>query len=59
MRLITRFEAASRSTNELHALLREAFQSAALAPLGSTERDRALASAQNIQCELAARPSGL
>jgi len=58
MRLITRFEAASRGTTELHALLAAAFQAAAIAPLGSTERANAMASVRNIQSELAARPNG-
>ena len=58
MRLITRFEAAARGTTELHALLRAAFQAAAVAPLGSTESANALASVRNIQSELAARPTG-
>ena len=48
MKLVTRFEAASRSTAELHGLLREAFNAFAAAPRGSIERDNALASMHNI-----------
>jgi hypothetical protein len=59
MRLITRFDAASRSTAELHALLREAFNAFASAPRGSIERSNALASLHNIEAELAVRPPGL
>ncbi|WP_340149021.1 hypothetical protein [uncultured Sneathiella sp.] len=59
MKLITRFEAASRSTAELHALYREAFNSAASAQCGSQERDNALASLHSIKAELAVRSPGL
>ena len=59
MRLITRFDAASRSTAELHARLREAFNAFASAPRGSIERSNALASLHNIEAELAVRPPGL
>lgn len=55
MKLVTRFEAASRSTTELHALYREAFNSFARASDGSLERSNALASMQNIHAELAVR----
>ena len=59
MKLITRFAAASRSTSELHALYREAFNAFAHAPRGSAERTNALASIQNIEAELAFRTPGL
>ncbi len=59
MKLITRFEAASRSNAELHALYREVFNAFATAPRGSQERSNALASLQNIKAELAVRLPGL
>jgi hypothetical protein len=55
MKLVTRFEAASRSTAELHGLLREAFNALAAAPRGSHEHSNALASMRNIEDVLAAR----
>ena len=58
MRLITCFEAASHSTEELHALFREAFNALAQAPRGSEDRRIALASLENIEAELARRPIG-
>ena len=42
MKLVSRFEAASRSTAELHALLAEAFNAFANAPRSSQERHDAL-----------------
>ena len=59
MRLITRFEAASRTTQELRGLYRDAFNSYATAKRGSQERDNALASMQNITAELAMRSPSL
>jgi hypothetical protein len=59
MLLVSRFEAASRSTPELHGLLTESFNAFAVAPRGSQERRSALQSLQNIENELAARPPGL
>lgn len=59
MKLVSRFEAASRSTAELHGLLREAFRAVAAAPCGSQARSVALASVRNIQAELATRAPGL
>lgn len=59
MTLVSRFEAASRSTAELHGLLAEAFNAFAAAPRGSQERRDALASMRNIEDELAARRPGL
>lgn len=59
MKLVSRFEAASRSTAELHGLLAEAFNAFAVAPRGSEVRRNALASMQNIEAELATRAPGL
>ena len=56
MKLITRFEAASRNTGELNGLYREAFNTIASAKRGSIERRNALASLENIEAELALRP---
>lgn len=58
MKLVTRFEAATLSTVALHGLLKEAFTAFATAPRGSQESRDALASIQNIECELAIRPPG-
>ena len=55
MKLVSRFEAASRSTAELHGLLAAAFNAFAVAPRGSQERSTALASMRNIEDELATR----
>lgn len=59
MKLVSRFEAASRSTAELHGLLTEAFNAFASAPRGSQERRDALVSVRNIENELATRSPGL
>jgi hypothetical protein len=59
MKLVSRFEAASRSTAELHGLLAEAFNAFASAPRSSLERRDALATMPNIEDELAARGPGL
>ena len=59
MTLVSRFEAASRSTAELHGLLAEAFNAFAAAPRGSQERRNALQSMHNIESELATRAPGL
>ena len=53
MRLITRFELATKTDEELHTLLREMFN--ALASPDFHHRSNALASIQNIQNELASR----
>lgn len=55
MRLITRFDAASRSTPELLALHTKALRSFASATRGSQERRNALISLDSIESELAAR----
>ena len=59
MKLVSRFEAASRSTAELHGLLAEAFNAFANAPRSSQERREALATMRNIEDELAARGPSL
>ncbi|WP_041544910.1 MULTISPECIES: hypothetical protein [Chelativorans] len=59
MKLVSRFEAASRSTAELNGLLGEAMLAFAAAPRSSQERRDALASIRNIENELAIRPPGL
>lgn len=57
MKLVTRFEAASRSTDELHGLLREAFNAFAAAPRGSSAVRNNCAktalsrSISDVQCE--------
>ncbi len=55
MKLITRFELATRSKNELQALYREVFGALARSASGSAERRNALASLENIQAEVRAR----
>ena len=56
IKLVTRFEFAEKSENELYGLLREAFNELARSEFGSHERRNALASFENIQSELASRP---
>ena len=59
MKLVSRCEAASLSTAELHGLLKEAFTAFATAPRGSQERRDALATMRTIENELATRAPGL
>ena len=59
MKLVSRFEAASRSTPELHGLLAKAFNAFASAPRSSQERQSALTSMRNMEDELATRPPSL
>ena len=59
MKLISRFEAASRSTAELHSLLAEAFNAFCAAPRSTTERLNALHNMRTIEDELATRSPGL
>lgn len=59
MKLVSRFEAASRSTAELQGLLKEAQFAFAVAPRASQERRDLLESIRNIECELATRAPGL
>lgn len=58
MKLVSRFEAASLGTAELHGLLSEAMLAFAAAPRGSQERRDVLESIRNIENELAVRPPG-
>jgi hypothetical protein len=58
MRLITRFELARRSDNELSALFRLVSEGLARTAKGSPERRNALASLENIRCEQAMRLLG-
>lgn len=53
MYLITRFELATKTTNELQFMLRTCFNALAKSAKGSTERTNALASIENVQAELA------
>jgi len=55
MKLVTRFELAAKSENELRGLLREAFNALARSEPDSHQRRNALASIENIQSELASR----
>ncbi|MEO1380267.1 MAG: hypothetical protein AAFU69_07930 [Pseudomonadota bacterium] len=55
MKLVSRFDAATHSTAELHGLLHDAFNEFASASRGSDQRRDALASIQNIEDELALR----
>ncbi|WP_244439777.1 hypothetical protein [Nitratireductor aquibiodomus] len=55
MKLVTHFEAATRSTAELRCLLKKAFAVAASTPPCSQARRNALASIHTIEFELARR----
>ncbi len=55
MRLITRFELASKTTIELRGILREYFNEMARSTKNSPERRNVLASIENIQTELGLR----
>ena len=55
MKLITRFELATRSKTELHGLYREVFGALVRSTSDSAERRNALASLENIQAEIRAR----
>jgi len=55
MKLITRFELASKSTSELHVLYREVFNALVCSERETAERRNCLASLENIQNELASR----
>lgn len=55
MRLITRFELATRKTNELQRLHRDIFNRLARTGANTAARRNALASLENIQRELAQR----
>jgi hypothetical protein len=58
MKLVSRFEAASYSTPELHGLLGEALLAFAAAPRSSQERRDVLDTIRNIEKELATRAPG-
>ena len=55
MKLVSRFEAATRSTAELFSLRKEAFIAFSAAARGSQEQRDALASMKSIERELAKR----
>ena len=55
MKLVSRFEAATRSTAELYGLRKKAFIAFASAARGSQEQRDALTSMRNIERELAKR----
>lgn len=55
MKLVTRFELAKLNENELHALLRHAFNELAKSNSDTHQRRNALASIENIQRELVSR----
>lgn len=57
MKLLTRFELASKRTSELHALHRDALTAFNAAARGTQDRRDALASLANIEAELHSRPS--
>ncbi len=55
MKLVTRFELAAKTENELHGLLRNAFNELTKSEYSPHERRIALASIENIQNELSCR----
>ena len=55
MKLITRFELASRNKNELKGLYRKIFNELVQSKPDSNERRSCLASLENIQAEINAR----
>ncbi|MFW8637482.1 hypothetical protein [Cribrihabitans pelagius] len=55
MKLVTRFEAAARSTTELQGLLRKAFNVLATGSQHTQERDNAKATIETIKAELSSR----
>jgi hypothetical protein len=55
MKLLTRFELASKSTSELHALHREALKAFNAAARGTQEYRDALATLTNLDYEINAR----
>jgi hypothetical protein len=57
MKLLSRFELASKPISELHALRREALKDFNAAARGTQERRDALASLTNLDAEIAARPA--
>ena len=59
MKLVSRFELAAKNKNELHALLREAFNALAGSDPETHQRTNVLASIENIQREISSRTLGL
>ena len=55
MKLVTRFEIAAKNETELSTILREAFNELAKSKPNSHQRRNALASIENIQCEIGSR----
>lgn len=55
MKLITRFELASKRTSELHALHRDALKAFNAAARGTRERREALASLASLEAEIRSR----
>lgn len=55
MKLVTRFEAAARSTTELQGLLRKAFNVLVTGSQHTQERDNAKATIETIKAELSSR----
>jgi len=55
MKLVTRFELAARSVEELYSLHREIFNMLVQTKLNTPERRNALASLTNIQIEISSR----
>ena len=55
MRLITKFELAAKTENELRGLLRTAFNELASSQKYSMQRRNSLANIENLQCELGGR----
>lgn len=55
MRLITQFELATKSTSELHGMLRACFNELVMSSPDSHQHRNALASIKNIQQELGMR----
>jgi hypothetical protein len=52
MKLITRFELASKSTSELHVLYREVFNALVRSERETAERRNCLVSLENVQNEI-------
>jgi len=55
MKLITKFQLATKTTHELRGMLRKCFNEMARSAFDSPERRNALASIENIQAELSLR----
>ncbi len=55
MKLITRFELASRSTNELHTLYHETFNALACSAPHSAAQRTCFASLENLEAEINSR----